>query len=272
MTLTIFATPKAFTRHIGVAQRNAIQSWLALRPKPRVILLGNDSGTSETARALGTEHIADVAYNEFGTPLLSSVFAKAHEVTHGGLMLYVNADIILMPDIMRAIDAVPPGDFLLIGQRTNLYVRYAIDFSRPDWESTMRRRAMEKGVRWGPKAIDYFAFPNTMFRKVPPFAIGRGWWDHWLVSEAMRSGGKVIDATASVLAIHQNHDFLAGEEALRNVALLGGQTESVTTDLAPFVLRNGRVQRRYLPHGYNLKRALGDAYRWVLSRRQTART
>ena len=43
--LTIFAVPRAFQRNIGVAQGNAIQSWRALRPRPRLILPG-DKGLS----------------------------------------------------------------------------------------------------------------------------------------------------------------------------------------------------------------------------------
>ena len=51
--LTLFTIPKAFVGHIGDIQRNAIKSWTLLRPKCEVILLADDSGTSEVAEELG---------------------------------------------------------------------------------------------------------------------------------------------------------------------------------------------------------------------------
>jgi hypothetical protein len=40
-----------------------------LRPQWEIILLGDDEGTADTAEEFGTEHIAEIARNEFGTPL-----------------------------------------------------------------------------------------------------------------------------------------------------------------------------------------------------------
>src|ERR1700687_5147464 len=42
--LTIFSAPKAFDGHVGIIQENAIQSWLCLRPKPKIILFSNEVG------------------------------------------------------------------------------------------------------------------------------------------------------------------------------------------------------------------------------------
>ena len=46
-----------------------------------------------------------------------------------------------------------------------------------------------------------------MFGEIPKFALGRWYWDNWLVYRARRLGGALIDATACVMAIHQNHDY-----------------------------------------------------------------
>src|SRR5437773_4050246 len=40
-----------------------------------------------------------------------------------------------------------------------------------------------------------------------PFLIGRQGWDHWLTYFACKSKVPVIDATRTVVAIHQNHDY-----------------------------------------------------------------
>src|SRR6266705_5770550 len=93
--LTLFAIPKAFTGHTGIIQRNAIRSWTLLRPKCEIILLGDDEGTSHVAKEFGVEHIAEIARNEFGTPLLNDMFASAERRASHKLLCFVNADIIL---------------------------------------------------------------------------------------------------------------------------------------------------------------------------------
>src|SRR6266853_4649960 len=45
--LTIFASAKPFHGHTGVIQRNAIASWTRLRPRPEIILFGNEPGVAE---------------------------------------------------------------------------------------------------------------------------------------------------------------------------------------------------------------------------------
>ena len=245
--LTIFAVPRAFQRNIGVAQRNAIQSWRALRPQPRVILLGDDSGTAEAARQFGCDHIPDIACNEFGTPLLGSIFEKAHEATAGGLMLFVNADIILTSGLMTAVSVLPDRAFLMTGRRHHLIVRQDIDFTSPDWEAVLKRRVEARGGVGGENAMDYFVFPHGLFGRVPPFAIGRGWWDHWLAAEALRRDAMLIDASPQVLAVHQDHGFLATEESVRNLALFGQSNDSVSLALATHVLRDARIIRAGQP-------------------------
>ncbi len=242
--LTIFAIPRAFERHIGIAQRNAIQSWRALRPQPCVILLGDDNGTADAAEAYGCDHIPQVECNEFGTPLLSSIFERAHAAADDGLMLFVNADIILTSALSAAIAACPATPFLLTGRRSHLIVREPIDFAAPDWESVLARRVAHKGGLGASNAMDYFVFPHGMFGAVPRFAIGRGWWDHWLAAEALRRGAMLIDASPSVLAVHQDHGFLATEESVRNLALFGQAGGAVSLDLASHRIEAGNLQQR----------------------------
>lgn len=242
--LAVFAIPRAFERHIGVAQRNAIQSWCALKPRPRVILLGNDPGTAEAALEFGCVHIPDLDRNEFGTPLLGSIFAKAHAAADGGLMLFVNSDIILAEGLGAAIQACPDSPFLLTGRRTHLIVRDELDFAGGTWREVLARRVASKGLLGGPTAMDYFVFPHGLFGDVPDFAIGRGWWDHWLAAEALRRGALLIDASESVLAVHQDHGFLATEESIRNLALLGWASQDISLELATHVVKNGAVAAR----------------------------
>jgi hypothetical protein len=89
--LTLFTIPKPFRGHIEVIQRNAIESWAQLRPRPEIILFGDDEGTAHVAKEFGISHIPQVARNEFGTPLLNDFFEQAQRVAGDDLLCYVNA-------------------------------------------------------------------------------------------------------------------------------------------------------------------------------------
>jgi hypothetical protein len=262
--LTIFAIPKAFSGMADTHQRNALASWLALEPRPRVILIGDDLGTAEVAQEFGVEHVPQVDRNEFGTPLLRSIFELAHQRVSSGLMLFLNFDIILTSDIMAAIALLPQDNFLMTGRRTCMYMRHRLDFSDPGCEPELRRLAKATGQLWGHNALDYFVFPHTLFQRVPNFAIGRGWWDHWLIAEALRQKVQLIDATPSVLVIHQNHDFLGGIEAVRNLALFGQQTNSITIRLAETVVLDGALRHRGPARRWPILEAVLRAYEWPL--------
>lgn len=95
-TLTILAVPKAFHGHIGVIQRNAIASWTRLVPRPEIRLYGTEEGMAECAAELGAGHETEIARNEFGTPMLDDLLARAREFTRTSLVCYVNSDIILL--------------------------------------------------------------------------------------------------------------------------------------------------------------------------------
>jgi hypothetical protein len=231
-TITIFATPKKFDGHIGVIQRNAITSWTRIRPKPEVILFGTEPGTSELARELGLRHVSAVKCNEWGTPLVSDLFAQAERLGSGSTVCYVNADIILFDGFAEAIPRVSVWSerFLMVGRRTDLDVREAIDFG-PGWADQIANRACREGKLQIARSIDYFAFSLGLYPAMPPLAIGRFWWDNWLLWKARSLGAAVVDASKAVLAVHQNHDYshttygpskeemMASEECILNARL-----------------------------------------------------
>jgi hypothetical protein len=231
-SITIFATPKKFDGHIGVIQRNAITSWTHIQPKPEVILFGTEPGTAELAAELGLRHVSAVKCNEWGTPLVSDLFAQAEQLGSGSVVCYVNADIILFDNFADAISrvAVWRERFLMVGRRTDLDVREALDF-RDGWAESIASRARREGKLQIARSIDYFVFSRGLYPGMPPLAIGRFWWDNWLLWKARSLGADVVDASRAVLAIHQNHDYshttygpskeemMASEECIRNARL-----------------------------------------------------
>ena len=128
--LTILSTPKAFTGLFAVIQRNTIESWTTLEPRPEIILFGRDAGTAEICDELGLRHVPDVATNEQGTPLLSDMFMTGQALAANPVVCWVNADIIFSPTVMRAAQVVTdhPRPAYLVGRRTDIDQLAPLDF------------------------------------------------------------------------------------------------------------------------------------------------
>ena len=207
--LTLFACPKPFHGKTGAIQRNAVRSWLRLRPRPQVILFGDAHGTEEFAAGLGIAYFPEVRRNDYGTPLIDDLFMQARRLSGGRLLCYVNSDIILTESLTHAIEIVkeacPP--FLMVGHCWDLEVDGEIDFDREEWEAGLGRLVKQRGRRRGPFHIDYCVFTPDLFDRLPPFAVGRIRWDNWLVWKALKRGGSVIDASEVVRPVHQDHDY-----------------------------------------------------------------
>ena len=217
-----------------------------------MILFGDEEGAAEAARALQIRHVPDVKRNEHGTKYLSPIFDGAQDLAHHNCLCYINCDIILLSDFRAAAERVLAlgGRFLMAGQRWDTDITAPVDFYAADWEATVRRQALEANHQRPPQWIDYFVFSRGLYYKnTPPFVIGRPGWDNWLVWHARHSGARVVDATAVVQAVHQNHDYSyhpdgaagvwQGEEAQQNYALLQGGRCFATMENATHRLTSG---------------------------------
>ena len=233
-TLTLFTSPKPFVNeHIAIIQRNAIHSWVELGEEVQVVLLGNESGVAEVAHELGAIYQPEVARNSSGTPLLSDMFRQAAAQNDSPLLAFVNADILLLPDFLTGAKRMLElsDRFLAVGQRWDLEVTEPLDFST-GWQQRLRLDCEQRGNLHKPMGSDYFIYPRQCFLQIPDFAIGRSGWDNWMLYEARQQGWKLIDATASICIVHQNHDYshLSGNrphyhspESEENVRLAGGR-------------------------------------------------
>jgi hypothetical protein len=253
-TLTILAVPKAFHGHIGVIQRNAIASWKNLKPCPDIRLYGAEEGLAECASDLGVRHETEIARNEFGTPMLDDLFARARNFTQTPLLCYVNSDIILLQEFLDAVTTVHKHfpQFLAVAHRLNIDLGESIDFSLGG-EQKLRREVLLKGAPGNHTAIDLFVFPPNTYANVPPLVLGRAWFDQWLIKDARARKIPVVDVTRIARAIHQNHEYLHiaggqqgaywGEEARRNLAIYGGVPHTHTLlDVSHELREDGRIQ------------------------------
>ena len=276
--LTIFSIPKAFKGHIGIIQRNAIHSWTLLQPRPQIILFGNDEGTAGVAGELGVQHVPRIATNEYGTPLLSDLFRQAEAAATSPCLCYVNADIILVSNFLRAAETVQKRfpKSLLISKRINLHVPEKLTFDR-HWEDSIKLRSEVSGAEEHYTGIDVFVFPKGMYPQIPDFAIGRLWFDHWLIKAVRQQHLPVVDASLVAPVLHQNHDYnhvpggadqvWRGQEAARNFQLYGGVQHAYTLlDVTHELLPNGSIRKvRFRKSIFKAKQ-----FAWDLLVRRTA--
>lgn len=269
--LTIFSTPKAFRGDFDVIQRNAIQSWCCSHPACQVILFGDDEGTAEVAAEFGIQHVAHVACNEFGTPLVNAMFETAQLMAVNPLMCFANADIIFMDDFLPALRRIPWRRYLMVGLKIRLRLNEPIDFASPGWRTNLRALLSSRGVADPYSGLDYFVFPRGSYTRVLPLAIGRPGWDNWMVYCARSSGIPVIDATRAVTAIHQEHGYehhpqgrdgvYEGTESERNIELAGGLKRCFNWQDATWLLGPGGLRPALsLPHLQRRKETLRVLY------------
>ena len=252
-SVTIFAIPKPFVGHIGLIQHNAIASWTKLNPQPEIFLYGDEQGTKEICQELELIHVPQIQRNEYGTPLLDGVFAQTCDHAKNNIITYLNADIILKDDFLTAVSSCDRelDDYLLIGRRWDIDLNEKLDFEA-DWEAKLKRLIQEHGCLADYDCKDYFVFPKHLFAQIPKFAVGRGYWDTWMVTQTLGHNYPVVDCSLAITAIHQNHPYThirggrneayMGKEAQINKTLgkitQPGNISSATWQLKPAAYRD----------------------------------
>ncbi len=236
-SLTLFAAPKPFTQpHIATIQHNAIRTWKALSTPAfpvQVILIGDEPGIAEAAAEHGVLHLPQVQRSSYGTPLISDIFALARAHSDSAILGYINADILLLPDVAETVRqvAAQAEKFLVVGRRWDVDITTPLQ-EAPGWQDALKADILQRGTLSFPNAIDYFFFAREQYADIPAFALGRSGWDNWMIFKARRSGWQVVDVTPSVVVGHQNHDYshLPGgqphhrlPESKDNVRLAGGR-------------------------------------------------
>lgn len=265
-SLSLFTAPKPFTdAHIAIIQRNALNSWIQLGHEVEIILVGDELGMAEVANELGLRHLPQVQCNAEGTPLVSSIFELARRSSDSPLLAYLNTDMLIFPDFLEIAREVAKQakDFLVIGQRWDLEVHSLLDFSN-GWENRLREEVRINGRQHRPAGSDYFIFPRHIFTEIPEFAIGRAGWDNWMIYHARQQGWMVVDATPSLMIIHQEHGYnhLPGgqphynlDESQRNMALAGGSHTMYTVLESDWQLVDGKLRRPQVSLLRTLRRA-----------------
>jgi GT2 family glycosyltransferase len=213
--IAIAAVPKPFEGHTALIQCNAIRSWARL-PIEKDIYLIAETSAQQIGEEVGATVIPDCPVDEYHTPLFGPAIELAAR-SGAEFICYLNADIVALPELAGAIEAARArfGRFLMVAKRWNYDCEREFDFA-DGWEGELRADVHANGALFAPQAIDMFGFTPDVYDRIPPFAIGRSYWDNWMVDAARRAGAEVLDVTDRVMLVHQNHAY-TGFENLKEI-------------------------------------------------------
>ena len=225
-SLTVLASPKSFTGHFAAIQEQALKSWTRLGASVEVVLYGDGQGIREAAERYGAAHVPDIACSASGAPLYTAIVEHARQHARYDLQIYLNADLLLPPDLLSQIAPVASAKYLISGQRIDLAEGVVWDLDA-DWQTQLSTLVgYGKAQLHGPSGMDYFIFPRGLWQELRPLVIGRGGYDNALLAFCLRRRIPVVDATAVIPAVHQWHGYThvkggekeahRGHEALRN--------------------------------------------------------
>lgn len=263
--ITLYTIPKAFVGRTRIHQDNAIASWRALGRDVEILLFGADEGIAEAAQRHGVTHEPRVACSRHGTPLVSDVMMQAERRARHALVGLVNTDMILLDDFLPALAQIAAAkpNFMMVASRYNLRIDEPLAFT-DGWDRTLRARAKSEGRMYGAAGTDIFVYPRGLLGEIPPFIIGRGYWDNWLMYRARAVGAAMVDVTPAVVTVHQDHDYghvrnlqgptssdaavCATEEGQHNLRLAGGHRQLYTVyDASAVLTEEGRLRSTRAP-------------------------
>lgn len=246
--MVIFTVPKPFKGEFAQIQEKAILSWLVMRPKPTIVLCGDEEGVQAMTKKYKLFHIRRIRTSKNGIPLLNSVFDEVQKRYKDEIYIYVNSDIIFLDSptkIVRSLSQRFPS-FLAVGRRFEMK---SMGISPPQMKKRIKEgNAVLKNHSW----MDYFIFTPGVFPALPPFLLGRTFWDKWLLWKCIQKGISVIDVTEDFRAVHQTHSYSfsgttnrgavwTGEDALQNIVSAGGWSHSADISSAQYKLVRGRL-------------------------------
>ena len=203
--MTLLTSFKPFTGDDALRQRNAVRSWRALGTDVEIIAFGRTPGLEADAAECMVRLVADIPAFEDRLPRIDKVFEYGEKHGLHDLLLYVNGDILLFPDLVDALNAPRLPQWAMVGRRTNVTVTEELSFS-PDSASRLQEGLLASGRLEGYSAIDYLAWRRGSLPPLPPLFLGSV-WDSRTVFCIRRAGVPLIDATRAARVIHQDHPY-----------------------------------------------------------------
>lgn len=205
--LTIFTTWDSNDKKDQV-HANTLLNWQSLKGDIRVIVFINDSlNNFPLCTCPDCELWPAPVVGESGVPVLKHMFMYVTRNVNSTYYSYVNSDIVFNNNLIRTLQiiearvnfAIRPA--FIVGRRTNVINLTADEAAS---SKNLEQAARSRGKLFRTDAQDYFITTrNYPWENIPSLIVGSPGYDNWLVTYSLISRFVVIDATATVLAVHQ---------------------------------------------------------------------
>ena len=210
--VTMFTTLK----DVGVRtelHKRTLSNWAALSPgiQPVLFVPQPDVQTSrwvDLAGESGWDVRATSDLNK-GIPILTAMFKQILNESITPFVGFANGDILFDHSIIEtlqelsAIKDVEQESIMIVGKRQNVNItQYDLGSGE---NMTKLHQADLRAKEYVGYAQDYFIISRKglPWEKIPDFVIGRNGYDNWLVIEAQVWNTTLIDATQTIMALHQ---------------------------------------------------------------------
>jgi hypothetical protein len=140
-------------------------------------------------------------------------------------------------------------------------VTWPISFQDSGWAETLRKLAVENGFQQNEFWIDLFLFHRGLYLDMPALVVGHCYWDNWMIWKALSEKVAVLDGTAFIMPVHQNHGYSAASQrvkgmdqdplSLLNLQMIGGPEKKGHIARSTHVLgRRGKIYLNVFRHTY----------------------
>lgn len=209
--LTLFTTLDSSMENMYV-YNNTLHMWNSFGPHVELLLFSDDTNVTSYAESLGWKisPILNTACNDTPTPVLKTMFEYATNTSDSYFYGYANADILFGLNFIRTLLEISTTklfkerQILITGRRIdigleNKLIRHKHIRTHEQLDEISRYGLFSYGY-----AEDYF-ITNRQYSwsRFPNLVVGRPRVDNWLIFSSRKRGVYVIDASATVIAVHQ---------------------------------------------------------------------
>ena len=183
-----------------------VRNWQSLRPYVIPVVFTNEYRVAEECKTKGWDVLPIRISAIGGIPVLKFMFLDAMSNYNTPIYGFANSDILFTDSLIEtlawinvSVDLNKP--ILIIGKRTN--VNYVEKKEAETWKR-LSIVARSRGKLFRGLAEDYFITSRFYpWKDIPEVVIGRPAFDNWLVYHTRKQNYTVIDATRTILAVHQ---------------------------------------------------------------------
>ena len=184
-----------------------VKNWLSMRPYIIPVIFTNESGLAKECERQDWNVFPVKVESAGGIPVLKYMYKKVMEIYNTTFYAYSNSDILFTDTLIHTLLSLKnssihlEGTVMIVGKRTN--VQYVTEIEGSSWTSLTSVAKTRGNLSFG-NAEDYFITPRTYpWDNIAEVVIGRPAYDNWLVYNARKQKHMIIDATDTLLAVHQ---------------------------------------------------------------------